>query len=559
MSTGKDKPNNNQKRRNNFAMQATILAAASIISKLIGMIYNIPFANLLEEEGNGYYGMAQTVYYLILLIATFSIPQAVSKIMAEKIEKGEYKNVKRIFDVSMLYVFIVGLIAAGITFFGAPYFVSPSAVLSLRVLAPTVFLSGFASVYRGYFQAYGNMVPTSISQVVEQVFNAIFSIAMAILFMNIAVSSGKGEMRQMYGAAGGTVGTGVAVLAGLIYMIILYNREKGDFYNQMENDTTDKLMSYKEAVKLLLMIATPIIFSSFIYNINGTLDMKMYYAIMSGKGFAEDVYSAEYGLYSRYYLVLANIPIAMAAAVASTVIPRVSASHGVGDIEGCKGSISKAIQLTMVLTIPCAVGFMLLGKPIITMLYPSLSEASVHTAGGLLLYGGISIVFYGFSSVLNGVLQGVGKVNYPVLSTSIALVFHIIMLYLLLKYTNAGTVSFIAATLLYVLIIVFMNYWKVKQYLGYSIEWNNVIFMPLLAAVIMGAAVLIIFNLLRFGLSNITDAYICNAISTIVSIIIAAITYCVCLLKFGGYTEEMLMAFPKGTLIVKAAKKFHLI
>ena len=265
-----------KKRSTNFAMQATILASASIISKLIGMVYNIPFANLLETEGNGYYGMAQTVYYLILLIATFSIPQAVSKIMAEKIEKGEFKNVKRIFDVSMLYVLIVGLIAAGITFFGAPYFVSPSAVLSLRVLAPTVFLSGFASVYRGYFQAYGNMVPTSISQVVEQVFNAIFSIGMAILFMNIAVSSGKGDMRQMYGAAGGTVGTGVAVIAGLVYMAVIFRKEKGELYERIEKDNSGNLMTYKEAVKLLVMIATPIIFSSFIYNIKGTLDMKMF-------------------------------------------------------------------------------------------------------------------------------------------------------------------------------------------------------------------------------------------------------------------------------------------
>ena len=548
-----------KKRAINFAMQATILAAASIISKLIGMIYNIPFANLLDTEGNGYYGMAQTVYYLILLIATFSIPQAVSKIMAEKIEKGEYRNVKRIFDVSMLYVLIVGLIAAGVTFFGAPYFVSPSAVLSLRVLAPTVFLSGFASVYRGYFQAYGNMVPTSISQVVEQVFNAIFSISMAILFMKIAVSSGKSEMRQMYGAAGGTVGTGVAVVAGLIYMAVLFHKEKGELYDRIDKDTSGNLMSYKETVKLLMMIATPIIFSSFIYNINGTLDMKMYYGIMSAKGFAENVYSAEYGLYSRYYLVLANIPIAMAAAVASTVIPRVSASHGVGDLEGCRRSISKAIQLTMVLTIPCAVGFMILGRPIISMLYPRLSVDSTSTAARLLLYGGISIIFYGFSSVLNGVLQGVGKVNFPVLSTTIALVFHVILLYVLLEYTNVGTISFIAATLLYVLIIVGMNYWKVKQYLGYTVDLKNDILMPLLAAAMMGAVVFAAFNLLKLALSRVVGAYACNALSTIISIMLAAITYCICLLKFGGYTEEMLKAFPKGDLLAGIAKKFHLL
>lgn len=550
---------NNKKRKTNFAMQATILAAASIISKLIGMAYNIPFANLLEEEGNGYYGMAQTVYYLILLIATFSIPQAVSKIISEKLEKGEYRNVKRIFDVSMIYVFVVGLIAACITFFGAPYFVSPSAVLSLRVLAPTLFLSGFASVYRGYYQAYGNMVPTSISQIVEQIFNAVFSIAMAVLFMKIAVSMGKVDSRQMYGAAGGTVGTGAGVLAGLIYMAILFYKDRNVLRKQMDEDKTDSLMSYRQAFKLLIMIATPIIFSSFIYNVNGTLDMKLHEAIMRSKGYTEQYYGAQYGLYSRYYLVLANIPIAMASAVASTVIPRVSANHAVGDITACRNSISKALQLTMILTIPCAVGFMTLGKPIMQLLYPRLSEESASVAATLLLYGGISIIFYGFSSVLNGVLQGIGKVNFPVLSASVALVFHIILLYILLRFTELGTLSFIAATLLYVLIIVVMNYWKIKQYLDYSTSWKDVILMPLVSAVLMGIVAACIYYLISFALSNVVGDYIRNALATIISIVFAAMTYFICLLKFGGYTEEMLMAFPKGESIVKVVKRLHLI
>ena len=548
-----------RKRRNNFAMQATILAAASIISKLIGMLYNIPFANILETEGNGYYGKAQTVYYLILLIATFSIPQAVSKIMAEKIEKGEYKNVKRIFDVSMIYVFVVGLIAAGITFFGAPYFVSPSAVLSLRVLAPTLFLSGFASVYRGYYQAYGNMVPTSVSQVVEQIFNAVFSIVMAILFMKLAVSAGLADSKQMYGAAGGTVGTGAGVLAGLIYMAIMFARDKKELYGNIEDDKTETLMSYKEAFRLLLMIATPIIFSSFIYNVNGTLDMRLHEAILKSQGYTEKYYSEQYGLYSRYYLVLANIPIAMASAVASTVIPRVSANHAVGDIKGCRNSISKALQLTMVLTIPCAVGFMTLGKQIIRLLYPTLSSDSVNTAAALLLYGGVAIIFYGFSSVLNGVLQGVGKVNFPVLSASTALVFHIILLYVLLKYTSLGTLSFIGATLLYVVIIVVMNYWEINRYLDYSVDWKNVVLMPAMSAVFMGVIAFVIYHLMVIICSKVVGGYASNALSTIVSIIFAVFTYCVCLLKLGGYTEEMLMSFPKGATIAKIAKRFHLI
>jgi stage V sporulation protein B len=202
---------------------------------------------------------------------------------------------------------------------------------------------------------------------------------------------------------------------------------------------------------------------------------------------------------------------------------------------------------------------MVLGKAIISMLYPSLSTESVNTAAGLLLYGGVSIVFYGFSSVLNGVLQGVGKVNFPVISASCALVFHIVLLYVLLKYTNIGTLSFIAATFLYVFIIVLMNYWKVKQYLNYHVDWKNDIIIPLRAAVFMGIVADVIYKVVGLIISGVTGAYICNAVSTIVAIVFAAATYGVSLLKLGGYTEEMLMAFPKGAVIARTAKKLHLV
>ena len=432
----------------NFAIQASILAIASIISKLIGMLYNIPFANILSKEGNGYYGAAQTVYALILLIATFSIPAAVSKIMAERIEKGEYRNVKRIFNGAMLYVLVVGGVAAVITYVGAPYFVTDNAVLSLRVLAPTIFLSGFLSVYRGYFQAYGNMVPTSVSQIVEQIFNAIISIGAALLFMKLAVSLGYMEGSTTYdsfGAAGGTLGTGVAVLAGLIYMIALFGREKKDLKQRMLEDKTEHLLSYKEVIKLLLLIATPIIFSSFIYNVNVTIDMTIFQKMMESMGMDGEVVDGQYGMYSRMYLVLANVPIAMAAAVASAVIPAVSSAYAVGNHKECNRKITQSMQLTMVLTIPCAVGFAVLGKPVVRLLYYSLSKQDTTMVANLLLLGGVSIVLYGISSVLNGVLQGIGKVNVPVISAAVALVLHVVLLVPLIGVAKLGISKYCAS------------------------------------------------------------------------------------------------------------------
>lgn len=540
----------------NFAMQATILAAASIISKLIGMLYNIPFANMLGSIGNGYYGRAQTIYAFILLIATFSIPAAVSKIMAEYIEKGEYKNVKRIFNGAMIYVLVVGGIAALFTYFAAPVLVTENTVPALRVLAPTVFLSGFLSVYRGYFQAYGNMVPTSVSQIVEQIFNAVFSIGAAVLFMRIATI--QHQNADIYGAAGGTLGTGIAALAGLIYIFLLFTKKKSDLKEHIAQDTSTNVLSYREVIKLLLMIATPIIISAAIYNINVPLDMTIHDKLLAAMGENKDIIDGQYGLYSRYYLVLANVPIAMAAAIASAVIPGVSSAHAVHNETECNRKITQSMQLTMTLTTPCAFGFAVLGRPIVSFIYYSLNDADTKKVSYLLLFGGFSIIIYGISSVLNAVLQGIGKVNVPVISSVTALVLHILILVPMLLM-GFGTYSLIAATAFYAIVVVFMNYRVVKKELNYHIEWKPIVFVPMASAVIMGIVTFFAYHLLKMLFDCFASNFVSNAIATMISICIAAFIYFISMIKVGGYTEDMLRSFPKGTLLARLARKLKLI
>lgn len=547
---------NKKKLATNFAMQATILAAASIISKLIGMIYNIPLANMLGPVGNGYYGRAQTIYAFILLIATFSIPAAVSKIMAEFIEKKEFKNVKRIFNGAMFYVLVVGAIASVFTYFAAPVLVTENTVPALRVLVPTIFLSGFLSVYRGYFQAYGNMVPTSVSQIVEQILNAIFSIAATMFFINVALY--RSADTGIYGAAGGTLGTGIGVVAGLIYISILFATRKKDLNQRILEDKTEKVLSYKEVIRLLLTIATPIIISAAIYNINVPLDMNIHDKILLAKGVDKELVDGQYGLYSRYYLVLANVPIAMAAAIASAVIPGVSSAHAVGNIKECNRKITQSMQLTMTLTTPCAFGFAVLGRQIVALVYYRLDIADNHTVAYLLLFGGFTIIIYGISSVLNGVLQGIGKVNVPVISSVTALVLHFLVLVPMLLL-GFGTYSLIAATAFYAIVVVFMNYRTVKKELGYSMEWKTIVGVPLVSSVIMSVFAAGSYYLFKMILNNLAGEFISNACATIGAIIIAAMAYFISMIKVGGYTRETLQAFPKGGLLVKIAVKLHLI
>lgn len=547
----------------NFALQAAILAFASILSKLIGMIYNIPFANILRKSGegygNGYYGAAQTWYFYILIIATFSIPSAVSKIMAERIERKEYRNVKRIFNGAMLYVLVVGLVAAIFAYVAAPYLVSENTVFSLRVLAPTIFFSGFLSVYRGYFQAYGNMVPTSVSQVVEQIFNAVGSITMALLFIKWAGAAGRESEIDKFGAAGGTVGTGIGLLAGLIYMMILFQEQKKELNACMKKDTTENILSYRQVIKLLIMIATPIILSSAIYNANALLDMTIFQKLSKAMGYGKEVIDGQYGLYSRMYLVLANVPIAMASAVASAVIPGVSSAYVVGNREECSRKLSQSLQLTMVMTIPCAAGFAVLGQPIVRLLYYSLTADEVHMVGMLLLLGGVSIVIYGISSVLNGVLQGIGKVNVPVISAAVALVLHMILLVFLVGVCKVGIYSLIFATAFYAVIVVFMNYRYVKKELDCRLDLKQIFAVPLLSAVVMGAAAFVLYEGINYICCMAMGERASNAAAVLIAIAAAVLVYFVVMIKAGGYTREMLEAFPKGAMIAKLAEKMHLL
>ncbi|MFQ8981051.1 MAG: oligosaccharide flippase family protein [Waltera sp.] len=154
--------------KNNFIMQAGILAAAGIISRIIGLLYRGPLQSVIGNLGLGYYQSAYNYYTIILLISSYSIPSAISKAIAQKLGEKEYRNAHRLFHGAMIYVLVVGGIASLFLFFGAGLFVSGAAVTVLRTFAPTIFVYGILGVLRGYFQAHKSMAQTSVSQILEQ-------------------------------------------------------------------------------------------------------------------------------------------------------------------------------------------------------------------------------------------------------------------------------------------------------------------------------------------------------------------------------------------------------
>ena len=541
---------NKQDRKQSLVLQAGILAGAGIIVRLIGLFYNTPLVHIIGDEGFGYYDSAYAAYSIVLLISSFSIPSAISKVMAQRLAQKEYRNAYRIFKCTLLYVFVVGIIAGLFVFFGAGLLVKmDSAILPLKILAPTIFFSGFLGAFRGFFQAQHSMVQTSISQIIEQIFNAAFSIWMAYILVNQAAGLPASTVAS-YGAAGSTIGTGAGVLAALGFMIFLFFFNKPYIMKKVEEDTHED-ESYKDILKMILLVVTPFILSTGIYNINMFLDKYLYQAVLMKRGLLEGEVAFGLSAYAKANKI-ANIPIALSAAMGATLIPRISGNMAQGKQDAAKAQVDKATRVTMYISIPAMIGICVLAKPVMMFIFPQ--KESLDLASAMLIILGVTVVLYGLSTITQSVLQAMGKLNTPIINAAISLIIHAVIMVAVMMFvpTDYAVYVYGGATIIYALILCILNGISVKKYLNYDQEIDKTFMRPLICSIAMGVVVFLIYQ----GLYRLTKI---NILALLISVAIGAVVYFVLTVKWKAISEEELKAMPKGELLLKVARKLKLI
>lgn len=546
--------------KNNFIMQAGILAAAGIISRIIGLLYRSPLHSVIGDLGLGFYQSAYTFYTIVLLISSYSIPAAVSKVIAQKLAVKEYRNAHRIFRCALGYVLVVGGAASLFLFFGAGLLVEEAAVPVLRTFAPTVFIYGMLGVLRGYFQAHKSMAQTSVSQVLEQVANAVVSVGAAYLLikntmgtLEMPVEETEQILRATKGAIGSALGTGVGVLVALLFMLAVYKLNKSFIDRRIRYDRHPEVDSYREILKMITMVVTPFVLSTAIYNLNDTINNALYTKIYLKVRELDTVgtYSG-WGVLSGQALTISKIPIAFASAMAAAMIPTVAQLIAARNVEGAKDKIGVAVKTTMIISIPCAVGLFVLARPVTCLLFPANTQGSEDLATGLLMALAISIVFYALSTLNSQILQGLGRMNVPIVNAAIALGFQTVVVVVLLFFTKLDLYSVVIANIIYSGIMCVLNQLAVRKAIGYRQEIMRTFVIPLLASAFMGAVAWAVYE----GFLLMTKS---PRISVIPAVLIGAAAYFALLILFRGVTEEELRGFPKGHLLVRLAKKCRLM
>lgn len=536
-----------KRRKNSLVLQGSILAIAALIVRLIGFFYRIPLVDILLDEGNGYYTSAFIIYTFFLMVSTYGFPAAISKMTSEKFAEKRYREAHNIFRSALFLAILLGSMFSLVLWFGSDTLAiisggSKNSSLAIQATVPALFFFSILSVYRGYFQGMNTMVPTAISQIFEQIFNAGFSLLLAILLVKKGLA---------YGAAGSVLGTGIGALSALLFIMFIYSitHRKIIKKNLLKDKTNYIKKSMFRYWKQIFMVSVPIVIGTAIFNFTSVIDMFMFKRAIIFHGNTVQFAESLFGVYTTKNQLLINLPVTIAAALSMASIPSISASVIQKNIKEVRNKVESAIRATILVVIPATVGEFVMAGPIIHMLF---RKGDLELATNLLQIASISIIFFGLSTVSVGLLQGLGKLRMQIWTASIALILKVIFNVLLLFVFNMNIYGAVIANNLFSIVYSLLNIYMVHRYIPLRMDFHHTIIKPLIAAIFMGITCFLMYYLL--GILSVNPI-----LATLIAIIIGIIIYSILLLKLKGISEKEIIDFPKGVKILKVLKRLRLV
>lgn len=551
----------------NFVIQGSILAVAGILVRIIGMLYRMPLNDIIGKQGNGYYTSAYNVYNILLILSSYSMPVAISKMISSRIARGEYKNCRRILKAGLLYATVTGAAAAAILWFGAGFFAglikTPFSMYALKTLAPTIWIMAYLGVLRGYFQGTGTMVPTAVSQILEQIVNAVVSVVAAGTLFGVGEVLNAAYHAQEYsyalGAAGGTIGTGAGALTAFLFFLLLTATRGKKAVTEAGNGELEEsghTESYGKLTYVLIITVLPIVISSAVYNCSNVVDNYLFGQGMDRLGYTANEIAIFWGALGQYQLLF-NIPVAVSNALSSSLIPSLTRSVSSGNREQTLERIAASIRFSMLIAIPAAVGIMVLANPVCNLLFISEDNSLLIRLSAA---GALAVVFFSLSTVTNAILQGLNRMEVPVRHAAVSLVIHVAVLEVFLLVMHLGIYGVVFANMIFAFCMCLLNARTIAKHAGYRQEYKKTFFLPAVCSLLMGAAAWAVYKCVAMLLpASLMGGRMGMALVVLPAVAVAVAVYVVALVKLKAVDEKELKAMPMGTKLLRILKKVRLL
>ena len=553
--------------RSTFFGGATILAVGIATVKIIGMLYKIPLVSVIGDAGYADFSNAYNIYSVLLTISTAGLPVALSKMVSEANTMGRRDQVHKVFRVALGAFLALGLISFFIMYFGAARLAGlmgdSMAADSIRVLSPAVVCVGCLAAFRGYAQGHGNMVPTAASQVIEALCKLVIGLALAVYLLGL----GRPEHE---GAAGAIAGVTVGTILALGYMVVSFalQRRREDPCLDRSTDSAGGIL------KTLLTIAIPITLTSSMVGIVTVIDSALVQsqlqkalltvpdswalyedfldfgplsaALAGGADSAAALTAAEEAsrsLYGNYAgtLTIYNLPSSLMVAITASVIPAISAALARRSRKSARRIAAASLRMCAIAALPMGVGLLVLGEPIIRLLFRSLDPA---LAGALLSTLGVASIFVCVMMVCNSILQAYGFINLPVVIMLLGGVVKIAVNYNLVVMPQVGIYGAPMGNVLCFGLVCVLDLIVVSRVIPGFPGLFSLFGKPVLAAAVMGGAV--------WGCYGLTSRLIeSNTVCTLLSICVGGAVYLALIVLLRALTRDELALMPKGDKIAR--------
>lgn len=529
-----------------FVKGALILGVSGIIVKLMGSFFRIPLTNMIGPQGMGFYGSAYPVYVFFITVATAGFPAALGRIIAEKRAQKDYNNLAKTFKIGMLIMTVIGAVGTLFMILGAKAIVgvikNPLAVYSFWALAPSILLVSMMAVYRGVFQGFQNMKPFAASQLIEQFGRVFLGLLLAgLLLPKDAVMRAAGKGME-FAAAGATFGATVGALLGLIIIYFMFRLFKSSNKKYFTIDPQLPVSSNKEIATEILRIAIPITIGACVMPLMNNIDVALVMNRLIDIGFTEEKATTTFGMLSGFVSTLINLPIAITSAIQISIVPAVAASKIKHDFEGMKRTVASGVRMALVICIPATIGFMVLAKPILSLLYPLQLEYAIEASPILVVYAP-AVIFLGLFLVTTGILQGMDLQMRPAINLFVGALIKIVLTYVLVGIPSINVRGAAFSSVIAYTVASILNLITLRKRAKTQFNVTQVLIKPLIASIVMGIVVFLSYT----GI----DKFLSGNKATLLSIMIGVVVYGYMLLATGTLTEEDMNMLPGGRKIRK--------
>lgn len=527
--------------KSTFIKGATILSAAGIIVKLLGAVFKIPLANMIGDTGMAYFNPSYYIYALFLTPATAGIPTAISRLVSENVTLNNHREAHQVFVLSSRLMVGFGVVAFTIVFFGAEWFANllkfPEIVISIRSIAPGLLIVPLMACYRGYFQGQHNMMPTGLSQIVEQGSRVTVGLLFAYLLYHQHLDYSLDYSPEALGAAGATFGNVGGAIGGIAVIILIYI-VKGKDRRKLLNagGSAVKPGSWKPVIKTIIYIAVPITIGATLLPLTNLIDAALVNRRLMAANFTPELAKSLYGQLTGFAGTITNLPLIFIQAIAVTIVPLVAASFKSRQQQMLQTQIILGIRVATLIALPCVAGLAILARPILLLLYPSQVESAISTVPCLIILA-LGILPLAVEQTMTGVLQGTGKQTIPVKNLAIGLLLKIVLTWVLVAVPFFNVTGAAIGTVIGYACAASLNTAAVIRHTGITLSVKDVFLRPLLPTGIMAVAAIGIYQLVMIGLGR-------NAVATLIAILIAVIIYGVMLIVTRTITREEIEQMP---------------